>query len=258
MRYKTPDGRNRAEASDSVGDAEGMIDRIAVLRRELGPSSRLGKELAHLADDLTDFAQMFDAVKAANDCINIGVVILSRNLDVVGTNRYMDDILDDDDGLVIRSGRLQALHPSKSKQLQEMIQAQIEPANPVRLNGTDVLAVTRPSGRRSYLLQSVPLDVAVSDEQDAPGVIVFVADPEQHHELNVSGLVSLFGLTMAEARLGALMATGMRIDDASANVGIAPSTGRTHLKRIFSKTNTQRQAEVTHLFLSLLGRVRSR
>lgn len=57
-------------------------------------------------------------------------------------------------------------------------------------------------------------------------------------------LVSLYGLTRGEASLAAKLVQGKSIEDASSELFISPHTARTHLKRIFMKTDTHRQPEL--------------
>jgi pimeloyl-ACP methyl ester carboxylesterase/DNA-binding CsgD family transcriptional regulator len=56
-----------------------------------------------------------------------------------------------------------------------------------------------------------------------------------------------FGLTTAETRLAAKLVQGMRVADAGAELGMTPSTARWHLKNIFAKTGTRRQADLLRL-----------
>ena len=62
-----------------------------------------------------------------------------------------------------------------------------------------------------------------------------------------STVASLFQLTQAEQRVFEQIAAGRSVDDASATLGIAESTIRTHLLKIFAKTGTSRQAELVAL-----------
>ncbi len=56
-----------------------------------------------------------------------------------------------------------------------------------------------------------------------------------------------FGLTTAESRLAAKLLQGRRISDAAADLGMTASTARWHLRNIFSKTGTRRQADLLRL-----------
>jgi DNA-binding CsgD family transcriptional regulator len=83
-----------------------------------------------------------------------------------------------------------------------------------------------------------------------PLVAVFICDPQQNGVTTDETLHRLYGLTRAEAHLALLLAQGTRLVEASKILGITPETARTHVKRIFSKTDTGGQVELVHLLLS--------
>ncbi len=53
-----------------------------------------------------------------------------------------------------------------------------------------------------------------------------------------------YGLTPAEARLASLMLKPMSLQETARHLGISQETARTHLKALFAKTRTNRQAEL--------------
>ena len=56
-----------------------------------------------------------------------------------------------------------------------------------------------------------------------------------------------FGLTAAERRLLAHLLEGLELKDAATCLGVARTTARTHLQRIFDKTGVRRQSELQRL-----------
>ena len=66
-------------------------------------------------------------------------------------------------------------------------------------------------------------------------------------------LTSLYGLTRSEAALTTKLIQGKSVEEAAAGLFISPRTARTHLKRIFMKTDTHRQPElVVRMLLTVL------
>jgi DNA-binding CsgD family transcriptional regulator/PAS domain-containing protein len=61
----------------------------------------------------------------------------------------------------------------------------------------------------------------------------------------------LLGLTLGEAKLASLVATGLAPREASEKLGIAEETARTVLKRIFAKTGISRQSELATMLARL-------
>ena len=87
-------------------------------------------------------------------------------------------------------------------------------------------------------------------DSDRPAALVFMNDPEAVPELQEAQLSSLYGLTPAEARLAKLLAQDLSLAEASEELGVSQHTVRTHIKRIFSKTTTERQSGLIRVLLS--------
>ena len=58
-----------------------------------------------------------------------------------------------------------------------------------------------------------------------------------------------FGLSRAESRIASLLVQGKNVNKISEELRFTLNTVRTHLKRVFEKTNTRRQAELVDLIL---------
>lgn len=63
-------------------------------------------------------------------------------------------------------------------------------------------------------------------------------------------LIKMYGLTQAEARFCALLAEVKDLKAVCDMLDVRISTGRTHLRNIFAKTGTNRQAALIRLILS--------
>ena len=80
-------------------------------------------------------------------------------------------------------------------------------------------------------------------------LVVAVLRDETPAPLPASLLQSLFGLTLAEARLAREVMHGDGLQACARRLGVAANTARTHLNRVFDKTGTKRQAELVRLLL---------
>jgi DNA-binding CsgD family transcriptional regulator/PAS domain-containing protein len=59
-----------------------------------------------------------------------------------------------------------------------------------------------------------------------------------------------FGITQAENRVLDLLLQGMSLERAAETLGVSANTAKTHLARLFTKTGTQRQADLARLAIS--------
>ena len=78
-------------------------------------------------------------------------------------------------------------------------------------------------------------------------LIVFASKPCEAALPDTQQLRSHFGLTDAQAKLAIEIAKGAGLKACARKLEIAVSTGRSHLKQIFEKTETRRQAELVRL-----------
>jgi DNA-binding CsgD family transcriptional regulator len=93
--------------------------------------------------------------------------------------------------------------------------------------------------------------------EDGLSYLVLISDPDHGIGLNRERLQQIYGLTPAEARLATLLVEGKRLRTAAADLEISFETARTHLKRIFSKTNSESQADLVRLLLNLANQITS-
>jgi DNA-binding CsgD family transcriptional regulator len=87
------------------------------------------------------------------------------------------------------------------------------------------------------------------DQTGESGAVIFLSRPEQEREPNREILRRLYGLTPAEANVGSLLIAGSTIEDAAHELGVSITTARTHLRQLFNKTGTNRQAELVQRLL---------
>jgi DNA-binding CsgD family transcriptional regulator len=85
----------------------------------------------------------------------------------------------------------------------------------------------------------------------APAVVALIIDPEEQRATAPGLLEVLYGLTKKEAIVAAKLAEGKPIERLAEELGMRYETARTHLRRIFDKTGTTRQAALVTL-LALL------
>ena len=97
------------------------------------------------------------------------------------------------------------------------------------------------------LLGSLCLDK--THRQAAAVAVAFVGDPDAVAAAPRAVLRGLYGLTSAEAALAGCLLRGHDLNEAAEALGVGRETARTHLRRIFAKTETQRQSELLRLLL---------
>jgi DNA-binding CsgD family transcriptional regulator len=81
--------------------------------------------------------------------------------------------------------------------------------------------------------------------------VVLLHDRDARWRQDEGMLRQCFGLSAAEARLAAHVASGQALEHVAAALGIAKETARTHMKAPYAKTCVRRQAELVALLANV-------
>jgi DNA-binding CsgD family transcriptional regulator len=162
-------------------------------------------------------------------------------------NRAAEAVVAQADGIAIKDRRLQVGNGFQTALLQKMIAAAAR--GEVRPPRESTLILRRPSLRRAYRLFVAPIRRTRSwFLSETSGAIVFIRDPDAGRpNADRTYLRDLYGLTPTETELAVTLMQGDGLTEAAEALGIATSTAKSHLKRIFEKTGTHRQAQLVRL-----------
>ncbi|NNL67026.1 MAG: PAS domain-containing protein, partial [Myxococcales bacterium] len=182
---------------------------------------------------------------AALDRLPMGVIMVDEDGVVIARNRAAATILDQRDGLVEDQGVLQGGTHAQTLALHRIVRAAL--ADEIDENDRS-LTLNRPSGRRPLELVVVPAEQ--EEAEDGQVVTLFVTDPAGESETDPRLLQRIYGLTRAESNFAALLAKGKKVEEVAETLHISLHTARGHLKNIFAKTSTNRQANLVRLLVT--------
>ena len=162
--------------------------------------------------------------------------MLDDRLHALHLNASAISLAEDQTVLRIRLGRLEAVRRSDDIQLQKTLGRAL--ANPGLVEHRLVLAGQDDEAGVAISILGVPLSGG------AAAVLVTVSDPGVERSRRLEALADRFRLTPAEANLVDVLSEGVSLVEAAAQLGVAHSTARTHLQRVFAKTDTRRQSDL--------------
>lgn len=189
-----------------------------------------------------------DGAAEALDRLAFGVVLVDRQARVILANRAAEAMLAQGDGIGVDASGLHAATLAQTASLRRLVARTADRACVAGRGGA--MRLDRPSLGRPLSVLVAPIGAAAAGgwlPEPRPAAIVFMADPEQRHRSPASHLREIYGLTAAEAAVAGAIAAGQGVKDAAEVLGIAPSTVRWHLQRVFEKTGTARQADLVRL-----------
>lgn len=221
---------------------EGAVDGAALDRlvphiaRTIAIGSRLGNE-----------RQAQERIEAALDRFRSGVLLVSDRQKIFYANRSARKILAERRVLMTRDGLVYALDAALSRRLQQAVE---------RACGIEATSVPSLIPLDGASLESIHV-VPVPAESLREGVdrrlrcaAIFLREAGSNAHADCETLSALYRLTPAEAAVFAEIAAGHNPGIAARRLGIAPSTVRTHLLRVFEKTGVRRQADLVRLAAS--------
>ncbi len=200
--------------------------------------------------ELTASRIRWEAALHALDHVGRGVLLVNRDSRVLMTNTIASDVLHQRDGLYMQEGQLMTTRASRNIELRQAIEAVATQASP-----SATLAIPRPSLRQLLTLLLTPAaDGEVGGLRNGRDqVLVFINDPERRLHAQPETLSRMYGLTRAEAALACYLLEGKTLEEAARALEITANTARTHLKRIFLKTDTNRQSQLVLLLMGSAG-----
>lgn len=215
------------------------IDNLRLFAPHLHRAARISQRLE---------ANRFVAESAADtlDSLVQGVFVVDATARPYFVNRCAERLLAAADGIAIDAHGLRASKRGQTSLLRRMI-ADAASA-PAERPASGTISIERPSQKRSLSVLVVPLRTSPGwFLHRRSGAIVFVKDPECGAPIPKVMLKQFFGLTSRETEVALEIIRGGGLQDAADALGVTLSTARSHLQRVFEKTQTHRQAELVRL-----------
>ncbi len=240
---------------ESVGPA---TDREVALLRLLAPHLRRAVAIGDLLDmQALETAALHDSM----DGLSVGIGVVAADGAILHANAAAKAMLDDAQGPIRRShdGRLAGRRGGATEELRGAIAAAAEGATRIGGAGIGVALGTTEGLDPAAVAHVLPLAGGSGRRGLMPraAAAVFVSAPRAATPaVTLDAVARSLGLTPAEARLLGRLVAGDSVTEAAVTLGVAASTARTHLNRIFGKTGTSRQAELVALVAKLAVPVR--
>ena len=233
-------GRN--ESGGAVSDAD--IDSLRVLAPHFSRAVAISRVLDLRTIEASTFAATIDTLTSA-------ILIVDADTRCLHANDAAKAMLDARDPIALRDGELVLPRSVETHALNEAVRS-----------ATTVLAAASPRGAgipstrqdgSPAVLHVMPLHrPELSRPIDRRAVAaVFVSPSAAPPQMPADALSLIYALTPAETRVFEMVVGGQTQSQIASTLGLAISTVKTHLLRIFEKTGSNRQADLIKLATSL-------
>jgi len=234
------------------------IDRAPYSDDELEVLSRLGRHAEkafRLSIRLLDAELVKVGLSEALSRLSIGVFALDSLGRVVFSNPAGERLLGD--GLALVNDRLLVGAAHERVALEAAVAQMIRAAPEDVAREAKPILIHRHKAERPLAIYVLPIAIAADAANQFltyARAIVLAIDPEASGPADPALVRDVLGLTLGEARMAALVGSGLSPRDSAAKLGITEETARSVLKRVFSKTGVSRQSELVALLTKLVLR----
>jgi len=184
----------------------------------------------------------------AIDMLSIGMAVLDRTGAIIEANPVARAAIDAGEGLSVVGGSLVADVAGRRLKVRDLMVRKTDRND--QSDELSTLSIPRASGRRPLTLMLIGLQYVSAADERGPAALLFIGDPERPVRFDQTRIARLYGLSRAESRVAALLAAGYRLEQVAEMLDIAYETVRKHLKQIFGKTGTYRQAELVRMLVT--------
>lgn len=194
-----------------------------------------------------DANKIYQRISKTLDFINSGIVLLDENAQTLFMNNTAKTVIN------------KALCPDIAAMVKQHDEQTIWRHTAIRQaivaakqgdDYIDFLALACHTGQRDVLLTICALS-ATSTDSDDPVVALFFSHSGHNELVPFKALGTLFQLTPMECRVAWAFAQGMRSEEIAQDFSISMTTVAFHKRNIFQKTQTNRQADLVALLLTL-------
>lgn len=184
--------------------------------------------------------------------IGIGVFALDSMGRIVSSNAASQALLGD--GLNVVNDRLVLTNPVASEEAVAAIRNALDGDRIILSQETKPILVHRQSASRPLALYVLPIPAQHSGNGflTRARAIVLLMNPTADGVPDPALIRDVLGVTLGEARIAALVGSGLSPKDAAERLGIAEETARSVLKRVFSKVGVSRQSELAAMMARLV------
>jgi DNA-binding CsgD family transcriptional regulator len=175
--------------------------------------------------------------------LSLGCIVASARGTILFANAIAESLIHAGAGVAVVNGKLKASDPRVSGQFERLV-AEAAASKGGGSQSGGLLNLPRPSERPLQALISPLRSPRAGFGPQVPAAIVLLWEQSEGASASTAYLRISYGLTEAEAKLLAALASGQTVAEYAEAATIATATARTHLKRVLLKTGHHRQTDI--------------
>jgi DNA-binding CsgD family transcriptional regulator/PAS domain-containing protein len=230
---------------DQGPSSDAAMQRMRLLMPHMRRAILIGNAINLRDAEAATFIHLLDGLRA-------GIFLIDAEQRMVHANASGRELLSEGETIRIADGKLVANERNGGKTL-EIGVARAAKGGPASIGGPVAMSL-KATGRTGHVAYLLPLTAGArqsSAERYEAVAVLIVHRTELELPPPYQSFVQRYKLTPAEARVSLAITQIGGIPDVAKALGIGPNTVRTHLQRVFSKTDIRRQADLVRLVAGL-------
>lgn len=225
----------RASSRGTVDDA--MRERMRLIGPHIQRSRVMSRQIRARSHTVADLAEVLDRVGTA-------ICLFDADGRVVHANAACRQMFADGDLLAIVGDRVVARNTQADKIFRGLLDVV---AGGTSLTDRRNVELMTARGGQHYLAHAVPTTHAGSPQRDGVATALFLQKVSMAPQLATAAMSAAFKLTPSELRVLMAVVELGGVPEIAAKLGIAETTVKTHLSRLFEKTGAGRQADLVKI-----------
>ena len=218
--------------------------------KALAPAMRILQRAVRLHANVAGASEKDHLAVKGLDRVSQGVVIVNSNGKVKYANAAADKVFKERKGIeVLRTGTLGCDVRADTEKLKALIRSAVDPTA-ISVSASGAMSVRAADGSHAFSLRVAPLPMTVANPFIPKRYAAILIRPAPSPADISAVLLDGYGLTVTEATIASHIGTGSSLAEVCDILDVTENTVRTHLKRIFAKTGTNRQSSLIRLILS--------
>ena len=214
-----------------------MRERMRLIAPHIQRSRVMGRQIRARSHTVADLAEVLDRLSTA-------ICLFDVEGRVVHANAACRQMLADGELFAIVGDRIVARHTQADKIFRSLFDAA---AGGIRGPDHRKIELMTSADGQHYLAHALPLTHERSLQRDGVATVLFLQKALMAPQLATAAIGAAFGLTPSELRVLMAVVELGGVPDIAAKLGIAGTTVKTHLGRLFEKTGAGRQADLVKI-----------
>jgi DNA-binding NarL/FixJ family response regulator len=206
-------------------------------------SENIAVSMTNISADIFDQGQTLEKTVLLEmlDHLSTGLILINENLKNYFTNNQAKKLLNGNRGLELKNGYLNCIQPELTANLQKLVLD----------SKPKTLTITNENEEKPLHILVSPLSAYQENYgQNLATSILFIFENLGDTKTIEKVLIDLYSLSPSEAKIAAMLMQTPNLEEIAKELNITYNTARTHIKRIYQKTGTNRLPSLIHLFVT--------